>query len=121
MDTRSKIVSPAAVPHGATVVTGAFDVVRAEDARELAAIRARFPARPLVIVVLPLEGELLPQRARAELAAALRVVDYVLIPHDPHPDALLASLQPAELVRLETVHAERKRQLMEYVHRRQTS
>jgi bifunctional ADP-heptose synthase (sugar kinase/adenylyltransferase) len=121
VDTRIKILSADAVPRAATVVTGTFDVIRAGDARELAAIRARTPTRPLVVVVLPLPGELLPQRARAELVAALRMVDYVLITNDGHPDALLASLQPAELVRLEAVHADRKRQLMEHVHRRQTS
>jgi bifunctional ADP-heptose synthase (sugar kinase/adenylyltransferase) len=116
MDTRTKIVSPGAVPRGATVVTGTFDVIRAADARELGAM-----GRPLVAVVLPLAGELLPQRARAELAAGLRMVDYVLITDDGHPDALLASLHPAAVVRLETVHADRKRQLIEHVHRRQTS
>jgi hypothetical protein len=116
MDTRTKIVSLDAVARGATVVTGTFDVIRAVDARDLAALH-----RPLVVVVLPLPGELLPQRARAELAAGLRMVDYVLITDDDHPDALLTSLQPAEVVRLETVHADRKRQLKEHVHRRQTS
>jgi hypothetical protein len=116
MDTRTKIVSPDSVPRGATVVTGTFDVLRAEDARDLAGLH-----HPLVVVVLPLREELLPQVARAELAAGLRMVDYVLITDDDHPDTLLASLQPAEVVRLETVHAERKRQLIEHVHRRQTS
>ncbi len=121
MDTRNKILSADAAPRAATVVTGTFDVIRAADARELAAIHARAIERPLVVVILPLADALLPQRARAELAAGLRVVDYVLITDDEHPDALLASLQPAELVRLEAVHADRKRQLMEHVHRRQTS
>jgi bifunctional ADP-heptose synthase (sugar kinase/adenylyltransferase) len=121
MDTRKKILSAGAVPRGATVVTGTFDVIRAEDARELEAIHARNSVRPLVALVLPLSGELLPQRARAELVAGLRMVDYVLITDDGPPDALLTLLQPAELVRLEAVHADRKRQLMEHVHRRQTS
>ena len=114
-------MSARAAPRAATVVTGTFDVVRAEDARELAAIGARTPGRPFLVVVLPLATELLRQRARAELAAALRMVDYVLITEDEQPDALLASLQPAELGRLEAVHADRKRQLMQHVHRRQTS
>ena len=121
MDTRSKILSAADAPRAATVVTGTFDVIRAEDARELAGIRARHGGRPLVVVVLPLPGELMPQRARAELVAGLRMVDYVLITDDGPPDALLAALEPAEVVRLETVHADRKRQLMEHVHRRQIS
>ena len=46
MDTRTKIVSPEAAPRGCTVVTGTFDVVLAEDARELAEIRASHPERP---------------------------------------------------------------------------
>jgi bifunctional ADP-heptose synthase (sugar kinase/adenylyltransferase) len=115
VDTRTKILN------GATVVTGTFDVIRAEDARELAEVRRRAPGRPLIVVVLPIENALLPQRARAELVAALRVVDYVLIANDNHPDALLAALEPAELVRLEALHADRKRQLTEHVHRRQNS
>ena len=103
------------------VVTGTFDVIQAEDARELAAIRERSAGRPLIVVVLPLDGSLFSQRARAELAAGLRMVDYVLITDDRHPDGLLSALQPAEVVHLETVHADRKRQLMGHVHRRQTS
>jgi hypothetical protein len=121
MDTRNKILTPEAAPRGCTVVTGAFDLVIAEDARELAEIRAGRPDRPLLVVVLPLTPELLPQRARAELAAALRMVDYVVTADDANPDALLASLEPAQLVRLEEAQAVRKRQLMEHVHRRQSS
>jgi hypothetical protein len=121
MDTRTKIVSPEGAPRACTVVTGTFDVVIAEDARELSGIRSMYSERPLVVIVLPLAGELLPQRARAELAAALRMVDYVVIADDAAPDALLASLEPAQLVRLEEVHTARKRQLMEHVQRRQTN
>ena len=121
MDTRTKILSSEAAPRACTVVTGAFDPVLAEDARELAEIRANHPDRPLLVVVLPLPGELLPQRARAELVAALRMVDYVVIADDAVPNALLASLEPAQLVRLEEAQAIRKRQLMEHAHRRQTS
>ena len=121
MDTRSKILNPEAAPRACTVVTGAFDVVLAEDARELSGIHASHPGRPLLVVVLPLLEELLPQRARAELVAALRMVDYVVTADDATPDVLLASLKPAQLVRLEEAQAVRKRQLMEHVHRRQTS
>ncbi len=125
MDTRTKILSPEAAPRACTVVTGTFDVVLAENTRELARIRASHPGRPLLAVVLPLADPLLPLRARAELVAALRMVDYVVAA--PNADtaadttALLASLEPAELVRLEEVHAVRKRQLMQHVHSRQTS
>src|ERR1035437_9248931 len=121
MDTRNKILSAEAAPRACTVVTGAFDMVLAEDARDLAGIRASHPGRPLLAVVLPLPGPLLPRRARAELVAALRMVDYVVIADDAATDALLVSLEPAQLVRLEEAQAIRKRQLMEHVHRRQTS
>jgi hypothetical protein len=121
MDTRHKILNPEAAPRACTVVTGAFDVVLAEDARELAQIRAAHPGQPLLAVVLSVAGALLPQRGRAELAAALRMVDYVVTADDAAPHALLASLEPAHLVRLEAAQAARKRQLMEHVHRRQTS
>jgi bifunctional ADP-heptose synthase (sugar kinase/adenylyltransferase) len=121
MDTRTKIVRPETAPRGCTVVTGAFDVILAEDARELADLRAGGGERALLVVVLPVAGELFSMRARAELAAALRMVDYVVIADDAAPDALLASLEPAQLVRLEEVHTARKRQLMEHVQRRQTN
>jgi hypothetical protein len=125
MDTRSKILNAEAAPHACTVVTGTFDVLLAEDARELAGIRASHPDRPLLVVVLPLPDPLLPRRGRAELVAALRMVDYVVTADDAATatatDALLALLEPAHLVRLEEAQAVRKRQLMEHVHRRQTS
>jgi hypothetical protein len=121
MDTRTKILTAEAAPRACTVVTGAFDPLLAEDARQLAGIRASHPDRPLLVVVLPLPGELLPGRARAELVAALRVVDYVVTADDADPDSILALLKPARLVRLEEAQAVRRRQLMEHVHRRQTS
>jgi type II secretory pathway predicted ATPase ExeA len=125
MDTRTKILSPEAAPRACTVVTGAFDPVLAEDVRELAGIRANHPDRPLLVVVSPLPGELLPRRARAELVAALRMVDYVVTAPDAATaavtDSWLASLEPAHLVRLEGAQAVRKRQLMDHVHRSQTS
>ena len=121
MDTRTKILSPAAAPRACTVVTGTFAPVLAEDTRELAEIRAGHPDGPLLVVVLPLPGELLSGRARAELVAALRMVDYVVTAPDAATDALLATLEPRHLVRLEAAQAVRKRQLMDHVHRRQTS
>ena len=120
MDTRDKILTAGAAPRGCTVVTGTFDVMQAEDARELDEIRGANPGQPLLVVIAQLPEGLLPQRARAELVAALRVVDYVVTADDTAPDALLASLEPARLVRLEAVHADRKRQLMEHVARRKT-
>jgi len=120
MDTRSKILTLAEAmelrPPGA-VVAGYFDVLRAEDARELAAVRHH----PLLVAVLPLSNEVLSQRARAELVAALRVVDYVVIADCGDAERLIESLEPVEFVRLEAADRSRARQLMEHVHRRQTS
>src|SRR5512140_2474972 len=119
MDTRTKIVDAGQAPHGCTLVTGTFDVMLAGHATDLSEIRAQRPEQALCVVVLPLAGELLAQRARAELAAALRMVDYVVIADDPAPDAMLAALKPVRIVRLEGVHEQRKRQLTEHVRSRQ--
>jgi bifunctional ADP-heptose synthase (sugar kinase/adenylyltransferase) len=101
-------------------VTGYFDVLRTDDVRELEQIRSDAAAKSLVAVILPKADEVLPQQARAELAAALRVIDYVVIADDSDPDTLLASLQPDTLVRLEAAHERRTRQLREHVRSRQT-
>jgi hypothetical protein len=115
MDTRTKIVTPDAVPPGCTAVTAYFDVLLAEHVRALEGL-----ARPLVVAVLPRAGELLSQRARAELAAGLRMVDYVVIADDTGAEALLARLRPARIVRMEEDDARRIRQLMEHVRNRQS-
>ena len=125
MDTRSKILSLAAAgqlpPHSLTVVTGYFDVLRAEHIRDLREARERAPAQPLLAVVLPLAGEFLPQRARAELVAAVRMVDYVVITDETDAAGLIEFLKPAVLVRLDEADMRRIRQLTEHVHRRQAS
>jgi bifunctional ADP-heptose synthase (sugar kinase/adenylyltransferase) len=120
MDTRSKILSVAAALElrpPVALVTGYFDVLRVGDARELARVRHH----PLLVVVLPLGGEILPPRARAEMVAALRVVDYVVTADCGDAERLIESLEPVEFVRLEAADRSRARQLMEHVHRRQTS
>src|SRR5688572_19348411 len=76
MDTRGKILNPEAARHllrPVTIVSGTFDVLRAGHARELSAIRNRLEGTVLA-VVLPGENTLMPQAARAELVAALRVI-----------------------------------------------
>ena len=82
MDTRSKILTAGAVlaipQRPIAIVTGTFDVLRAEHARELEEARMGTGVAVLLVIVLPRAGEVLPQRARAELVAALRVVDYVV-------------------------------------------
>ena len=123
MDTRSKILSRDAaleLPPPLTLVTGYFDILRAEHARELQQARDRAPAHPLMVVVLTGPNPLLSARARAELVAALRMVDYVVTADDGDRDRLIEALKPAQLVRLEAADQRRARQLMEHVQRRQT-
>jgi bifunctional ADP-heptose synthase (sugar kinase/adenylyltransferase) len=80
---------------------------------------------PLLVVVLPLANEILSRRDRAKLVAALRVVDYVVTADYGDLDRLIESLKPSDVVRLEAQQARRDAlwtsQLMEHVHRRQTS
>ena len=119
MNTRSKIVTAGELPSFAlnrpVVATGYFDVLGPADIAELEALASD---RPLVVIVLPLAGEILPQPARAELVAALRVVDYVVAGANPDPCGLLALLQPSRIVRLEEAHLRRRRELIEDVRRR---
>jgi len=104
MDTRHKIIPASAVPPGCTIVTGYFDPLLAADARALASL-----PRPIAAVVLPLDNALLPQRARAELVAALRIIDYVVIADGwNQPD-----------IHLEADQTRRVRELKEHVRRRQ--
>lgn len=123
MDTRSKILSRDAaleLPPPLTLVTGYFDILRAEHARELQQARDRAPAQPLMVVVLTRPNPLLSARARAELVAALRMVDYVVTANDGDLDGIFEALRPAPLVRLEAADQRRARQLREHVQRRQT-
>ena len=118
MDTRGKIVAaetlPALAIHRPVAVTGYFDVLTPAHVAELEALAG---GGKLVAIVLPLEGELLSQRARAELAAALRAVDRVVAAEDSDPSRLLATLQPSRVVRLEAADLRRRSELIEDVRR----
>jgi bifunctional ADP-heptose synthase (sugar kinase/adenylyltransferase) len=123
VDTRTKILTLAAatrLPAPLTIATGLFDVLRAAHVRELRQAREAIPGARLLVVVLPWEDALLEQRARAEMAAALHMVDYVVIANSEQARALIDALQPARLVRLEAADEGRVRQLREHVRRRQT-
>jgi bifunctional ADP-heptose synthase (sugar kinase/adenylyltransferase) len=123
MDTRSKILTlaqAASLTGPLAMVTGYFDILRAAHIRDLEALRQRAGGAKLLAVVLPAPGEILTQRARAELVAALRVIDYVVIADAAAAHRLADSLQPVELVRLEAADARRARELREHAHRRQT-
>jgi hypothetical protein len=126
VDTRTKILTPAALaaldpPRPLLVATGRFDILRVQAVRDLAAARERAGARSLLVVIRPLADELAPLEARAEMAAALRVIDYVFVAPNGDWTSPVASLQPIEIMSLEEADAERKRQLIEHVHSRQKS
>ena len=118
MDTRNKILTAEAARALAgplTVVTGYFDLLRAEHARELAAIRQRIGKQALVAVVLPYPGEVFDIHARARMVAALRVIDYVVIADRPEADALLAALHPQAVFHMEAEDARRNREIVDRI------
>ena len=119
MDTRRKLLTLdaalALAPGTLTLAAGTFDALRAAHAGDLAALE-----RPLLVAVLPLPGELVPQSARAEMVAGLRVVDYVVIADESELEPLVERLAPRSFVRLEALHGERVRELIEHVRSRQT-
>jgi len=122
VDTRNKILTLDAalcLPQPLTVVTGYFDVLRADHVRDLRQARETAPERPLLAVVLPGEDALLDQRARAEMLAALRMVDYVVPAAGSGLELLQAALPSSQWVRLEAADQRRSRQLMEHVRNRQ--
>jgi len=82
LDTRTKIVALHEIEErlesrAASWISGHFDPLLAEHVRRLAA--ARTPGRPLVVEVTNPRQPLLAQRARAELVAALSMVDFVVL------------------------------------------
>ena len=125
MDTRDKIIDAtraaeliaALRSHGSPlkVVTGYFDVLTAEHSRRLREVANG--ADFLFAVVLDPPEPMLGARARAELVAALGVVDYV-VPGEAGAQALLSLFTAHEIVREESADLLRARRLMEHVQRR---
>jgi bifunctional ADP-heptose synthase (sugar kinase/adenylyltransferase) len=127
MDTRTKIITIEAAcalaggSHSALLVTGYFDVLLAAHVHELDAVRHRLPPGAILIVAITTPAQpLLEPRARAEMAAALAVVDYVVSSENRQIDSLLAAFAADRIVRMEAAHQQRMRKLTEHVHRRQS-
>jgi hypothetical protein len=96
------------------LVAGYFDVLTPDHVRDLQSHR-----NPLMAAVLDPPDALLPAQARAELAASLRVIDYVLLlGGSEHLEAAIQELQPIEIVHDETADRRRRQALIEHVHRR---
>lgn len=125
-DTRNKIIdaaqahriaSESAAPSIAFVTH--LEVLRASHIRRLEEISAGNNGRLFVILTEP-EGPLVPLEARAEVAAALRMVDYV-IPAPGGAISVLDVLRPGVTIHDEEEDRERTRSLMEHVRSRSRS
>lgn len=122
MDTRQKILtlegalSKVAILRAESVrfvaASGTFDVLTADMATQLEQ-RSRRADKLFVLLINP-ENPLMPLHVRAELAAALRVVDFV-VPVEGSVSDLVAQLQPAEWVRLEQQHQDSITRLIQHV------
>ena len=124
MDTRKKII-PATdagrIPRDLPLIaiTAHFDPLHAAHARRLQEL-SRAGTRVVVIITDP-PAPVLAAQARAELAAGLKAVDYVIIPQENSLEDLLTRLSPCEIFREETSDQQRTRELIMHVHRRQSA
>ena len=121
LDTRSRIVdldaalegSPGA---GTALVTGYFDPLLAEHARRFREIKSGH-ARLIVLLSDP-PNPVLDARSRAELVAALDVVDYVVLPQECASSVELERGGKVSVYREEAADEARFARLVEHVHRR---
>ena len=127
MDTRSKIITVEAAialaggGRSTVLVTGFFDVLLAAHVRELARARESLPDAVLLVAIAEPQHPLLNTRARAEMVAALAMVDYVVSLEEPPIESLLAAFPADRIVRLEAAHQQHMRELIEHVRRRQSA
>jgi glycerol-3-phosphate cytidylyltransferase-like family protein len=126
MDTRNKIITPdraaalagelRATGAALKVVTGYFDVLVAGHVRRLREIADG--AATLMVVVEDPPAPVLGARARAELVAALTVVDYVVPADKMALRELLRHFRADEIVEEESADLLRAQWLTEHVQRR---
>jgi bifunctional ADP-heptose synthase (sugar kinase/adenylyltransferase) len=121
LDTRSKIVTlERALELSSRVrtafVSGYFDPVTAEHARRLRERKAGHDV--LVAAISNPSDPVLDERARAEVLAALEMVDYVVLPREGVA-CLPAGTEPnVSVFREETADEERLQRLVERVHQK---
>ena len=124
MDTRHKIIEPQQAltlvrdlrARGVKIVTGYFDVIVAEHVLRLREIKNG--SGTLVVMILDPPEPVLGGRARAELVAALGMVDYVVPADEQAAGELLSHFTASEIVREEPADLLRARRLSEHVKRR---
>lgn len=122
LDTRTKIVSfdqalrAVRERPGWVAVTGYFDPLTAEHARRLTQIRAEHSG--IAVFLSDPRDPVLPAQARAELLAALAMVDYVVLPQEraSSGSSLLDSGLP--VLREEEADEARFKKLVRRVHER---
>ena len=127
MDTRKKILTAAqavetvrrlrAEGRSVRFASGWFDPLLAAHARRLEQLRGG-AARVMVVVTDP-PRPILPARARAELVAALSVVDFVVLSEEERLEDLLARLEATEVLRGEAADESLAQQLIHHVQTRQ--
>jgi hypothetical protein len=126
LDTRGKILTleqvralaPGVVQESIAFVTH-MEVLQASHIRRLEGLASAVSGKLFVILTDP-ESPLVPMEARAELAAALRIVDYV-VPAPQGASAALVAIQPIVMVADEEEDRERTRLLVEHVRSRARS
>ena len=122
VDTRTKILDwPQArdlIQETSTIVTGHFDPLLAAHVKRLAEIAAG--TGPVVVIITNPERPLLPARARAELVAALEVVEFVTMASSA-TELFLDSFPTDSLIREETADAGRAADFATHVRNRQAA
>jgi hypothetical protein len=119
LDTRCKILTleqASALPSPVVAFVSHLEVLRSSHVIRLQEIAARNLGKLAVVLTDP-DSPLVPLQARAELTAALRVVDYV-IPSPGGASPALAALRPTLVVDDEEEDRERTRLLIEHVRSR---
>ncbi|MBS1877386.1 MAG: hypothetical protein JSU00_29510 [Acidobacteria bacterium] len=124
MDTRSKIVSletalGAAADRDTAVVVGYFDPLQLDHARRIAEIRA---SHECVIVALEdPPSPVLDARSRAQLSAAMDLIDYVVLPQECASSAGFERISHHTVYREEAADEARFQRLIDRTHRRQSA
>jgi bifunctional ADP-heptose synthase (sugar kinase/adenylyltransferase) len=123
MDTREKIIELARAREIAreqrsrlTLVTGYFDVLRTGHVERLQQLDRE--GKGLMVVVLDPPAPILSRRARAELVAALAMVDYVVPAGQDGIRELLAEFPADAVAREEASDLPRTQELTAHVQRR---
>jgi bifunctional ADP-heptose synthase (sugar kinase/adenylyltransferase) len=126
VDTRKKILDAATAHRYAAsgnlsrvvAVAAPFDGLAAPPVRRLRHIRQRHPDATLVVVLTGVPEPLLSWQARAELAAGLRDVDFVVVPEQGEWEKTVTALAPQAVYREHAAQEQERAALMARVRER---